>query len=601
MAKVLVVDDMAILRDPIAICLRQAGFDAACAADGAAALEAMRKSPPDLLLLDLAMPNVDGLRVLRAMRQEPRLAGLPVILLTAVSDSRVIVEARKLGVREYMLKSRFSLSELVARVRRCLAGGGGAGGGAAADASADAGTAPAGTGEPVKGRVATARAATGAVPADPNYKPPRLLTREESLDRAERAFDMKTMPGVVMEVIARAANPRSDSAELAALIGRDSMLAAKVLQAANSAAYASSRGMVATLPEAVRNIGCGTVRNVAASLGIFDVMPVGAGGGEGADAPFNPVRCWQHSLAVAVLCERLAGLSDLCPPNVAYLVGLCHDLGEILFRTAFADEFRQVVEARRRSGMRRDAVERVMLGVSHNEVVSIILRKLGLPDTIRRPIEAMASPSGRSADPAARVLSLANVYANGLGLCESTESRVGPVTRAECRAATGREDPPAPDGVGFAGEIVALTALLARLSAAQERELTKPLVGRTGARVWLARDGAFSPFDPVAVALGQVATELRVEGRVPTAAEAAEVDRVVVVGRTTSAAGVGLGDVQRLLACGVVGAERVLWLAGKEDLPVPASAPVRPREYPVSLGELGEFVNAAAPPAAAAA
>lgn len=587
MAKVLVVDDMAIFRDPIAICLRQAGFDAGCAPDGAAALAAMRKSPPDLLLLDLAMPNVDGLRVLRAMRQEPRLAGVPVILLTAVSDSRVIVEARKLGVREYMLKSRFSLSELVARVRRCLAGGGGAAGGAAADASAAAGKASLGAAEPVRGRVATA-----PVPADPNYKPPRLLTREESLDRAERAFDMKTMPGVVMEVIARAANPRSDSAELAALIGRDSMLAAKVLQAANSAAYASSRGMVATLPEAVRNIGCGTVRNVAASLGIFDVMPVGAGGGEGADAPFNPVRCWQHSLAVAVLCERLAGLSDLCPPNVAYLVGLCHDLGEILFRTAFADEFRQVVEARRRSGMRRDAVERVMLGVSHNEVVSIILRKLGLPDTIRRPIEAMASPSGRSADAAARVLSLANLYANGLGLCESTESRVGPVTRAECRAATGREDPPAPDGAGFAGEIVALTALLARLSAAQERELTKPLVGRTGARVWLARDAAFSPFDPVAVALGQVATELRIEERVPTAAEAAEVDRVVVVGRTTSAGGVGLGDVQRLLACGVVGAERVLWLAGMEDLPVPASVAVRPREYPVSLRKVEEFVAA---------
>jgi hypothetical protein len=336
---------------------------------------------------------------------------------------------------------------------------------------------------------------------------------------------------------------------------------------------------------------------VAASLGIFDVMP----GGQAAEGTFNPVRCWQHSLAVAVLCERLAGLSeDLCPPNVAYLVGLCHDLGEILFRTAFAEEFRQVVEAQRRSGMRRDAVERVMLGVSHNEVVSIILRKLGLPDTIRKPIEAMASPAGRASDPAARVLALANVYANGLGICESTQSRVAPVTRAECRAATGREDPPAPDGAGFAGEIVALTALLARLSAAQERELTKPLLGRSEARVWLVRDPAFSPFDPVAVTLGQAAAELRVEGRMPTAAEAAGVDRVVVVGRTTSAAGVGLTDVQKLLAGGV-GAERVLWLAGKEDLPVPASAMVRPREYPISLREVEEFLAASGDVGAAAA
>jgi HD-like signal output (HDOD) protein/ActR/RegA family two-component response regulator len=584
MSRVMVVDDMAIFREPIAECLRHAGFETECAGNGRDALVAMCKSPPDVLLLDLAMPQVDGLKVLRAMRGEPRLAGVPVILLTAVSDRPCVVEAARLGVRDYMLKSRFSVDELVTRIRRRLADAAGpaTGGGAA-------GAPPAGGGTP-----AAAAAAAAPVPAprpatvvDPDYKPPRLLTREESLERAERAFDMKTMPGVVMEVIARAASPRTDSADLAALIGRDSMLAAKVLQAANSAAYASSRGMVATLPEAVRNIGCGTVRNVAASLGIFEVMPPQT------DESFNPVRCWQHSLAVAVLCERLAGLSDLCPPNVAYLVGLCHDLGEILFRTAFAAEYRQVMEAQERSGMRRDAVERLMLGVSHNEVVNLILGKLGLPDSIRRPIEAMGSPSQRSTDPAARILTMANAYANGLSLCESKLARVSPVTRADCRAATGQDEPPVPDGAGFAGEIVALTALLARLSAAQERELTRPLLARSaGARVWLARDRAFSSYDPIAAALGQVAAEVRAENRLPTAAEAQDVDRVVVVGRTTSAAGVGLPEVQKLLSAGVT-AGRVMWLAGKEDLPVPDAMGVRPVVYPVSLRDLEAFVGGA--------
>jgi CheY-like chemotaxis protein len=91
-----------------------------------------------------------------------------------------------------------------------------------------------------------------------------------------------------------------------------------------------------------------------------------------------------------------------------------------LRQAGFAAEYRQVLEAQDRTGMRRDAVERLMLGVTHKELVGLILVKLGLPDSIRKPIEAMSSaPAQRSPDPAARILVMANAYANGLTLCES--------------------------------------------------------------------------------------------------------------------------------------------------------------------------------------
>jgi hypothetical protein len=77
------------------------------------------------------------------------------------------------------------------------------------------------------------------------------------------------------------------------------MLSARVLHVANSAAYASARPVVHTIPDAVRQVGMSTVRNVASSLGIFEAMPPSSADG------FNPIRCWQHSLAVAMLCERL--------------------------------------------------------------------------------------------------------------------------------------------------------------------------------------------------------------------------------------------------------------------------------------------------------
>jgi len=116
MSTVLVVDDMPIFRDPIAASLRLAGYDTLCAADGAAALALARVRRPDVVLLDVSMPVMDGFEFLRELRRDPRLADVPVILLTAASDRKSILEAGKLGVKDYLLKSRFSLSDLMSRV-----------------------------------------------------------------------------------------------------------------------------------------------------------------------------------------------------------------------------------------------------------------------------------------------------------------------------------------------------------------------------------------------------------------------------------------------------------------------------------------------------
>jgi DNA-binding response OmpR family regulator len=121
MKTVLVIDDMAIFRDPIAASLGLAGFKTVKAADGLTGLEAMREHRPDLVLLDLSMPNLDGLSVLRAIRRDPVSGQIPVIMLTALTDKKYVIDSAKLGARDYLLKSRFSLTELAERVRTALA------------------------------------------------------------------------------------------------------------------------------------------------------------------------------------------------------------------------------------------------------------------------------------------------------------------------------------------------------------------------------------------------------------------------------------------------------------------------------------------------
>jgi HD-like signal output (HDOD) protein len=416
----------------------------------------------------------------------------------------------------------------------------------------------------------------------------RLLSRDECIQRAEQAMQARTLSGVVAQVIALAASPRSDLSDLASLIARDPMLSARILQAANSASYASTRGMVSTISEAVRNIGCSAVRDIAASLGVFDAMPPCSPDG------FNPIRCWQHSFAVATLCQRMA---DDAESGAAYLTGLCHDLGEILFHTHFGAEYRQVLDAQAATGRGRDELERKMLGMSHGELVVTILRCLGLPDAIRGPIEAFhrAGIAGRGAgDKPTRLLRIAELYANGLLLASSPQSPLMPLTRPECRAATGEEEPARPDGVPLRNEIFALTAMLARLSSKDEAALMAPPYPQTATRVWLAREAAFSGFDPVAAALEALA-EVTVQPRLPDAAEAAQHGGMVVVSRHAGVAGLSAADIQRAAGLRPEGRLPVLWLTGSID-GTAAEMPggIRPVLCPVPITSLAGFVAALA-------
>ena len=576
MSLVMVVDDMAMIREPIAACLRATGLEVVCAADGVAALAASTARVPDLILLDLAMPGMDGIKVLESLRSATRTSATPVILLTASTDKDHVVKAARLGVRDYLLKSRFSLPELMQRVNKYVPAKG-----AAMPAPKKAAATASTVVKPAATKPAVAAISDPAVPRAAATVQP-LLDRDKCIERAEHAMQARTLSGVVAQVISLTASPRGDLSDLAALIARDPLLSARVLQAANSVSYASTRGVVSNVGEAVRNIGCATVRDIAAALGVFDAMPpCGADG-------FNPIRCWQHSFAVATLCHRMAPEGE---GGAAYLVGLCHDLGEILFHTHFAGEYRQVVDAQQATGKRRDELERQMLGMTHGELVQTILRKLGLPDAIRTPIEEYHAGglAGRGGSPLVRLLRLADLYANGVLLASSAQAPVGPINRADAKAATNEDHPAVPDAMALRGEIFALTAMLARLSAREEAELMTAAYPKRSVRLWLARDPAFSNFDPIAAALDSMA-ETCVADRLPRQAELAGLQGVVVVARGTGATGFTASEIKECITT-ESGSLPTLWLAGRMEGSAPPDAALTPLLWPVPIGRLAEFVQ----------
>lgn len=117
--KILVVDDEAVLRETIAYNLEQAGYQVITAADGVNALEAARRENPDLIILDLMLPEMDGLEVCRHLRREDNTARTPIMMLTAKSDEIDKVVGLEVGADDYVTKP-FGRHEFLARVRALL-------------------------------------------------------------------------------------------------------------------------------------------------------------------------------------------------------------------------------------------------------------------------------------------------------------------------------------------------------------------------------------------------------------------------------------------------------------------------------------------------
>jgi len=116
--KVLLVEDDRFLRRACEKSLRQQGFDVTTAADGAEGLDAVRRDMPDVVLLDLLMPKVSGIEVLRALKADQSTRDLPVIVLSNSSRAEDREEVAALGVVSYLVKSNLSLKELGDQIRK---------------------------------------------------------------------------------------------------------------------------------------------------------------------------------------------------------------------------------------------------------------------------------------------------------------------------------------------------------------------------------------------------------------------------------------------------------------------------------------------------
>src|SRR5216683_2467425 len=118
-SKILIVDDEPEAVELVEFNLKQAGFDVLTAADGAEALKKARSALPSLVVLDLMLPEVDGLEVCKMLRRDPATRAIPIIMVTAKAAEIDRILGLELGADDYLTKP-FSPRELVLRIRKIL-------------------------------------------------------------------------------------------------------------------------------------------------------------------------------------------------------------------------------------------------------------------------------------------------------------------------------------------------------------------------------------------------------------------------------------------------------------------------------------------------
>jgi DNA-binding response OmpR family regulator len=119
--RILVVDDEPSIVAPLEFLMRREGWEVEVAADGVAALEAVARATPDLVILDVMLPRMNGFEVCERLRADPRWRGVRILILSARGRDQEIQKGLGLGADAYVTKP-FSTRDLVARIRELLGG-----------------------------------------------------------------------------------------------------------------------------------------------------------------------------------------------------------------------------------------------------------------------------------------------------------------------------------------------------------------------------------------------------------------------------------------------------------------------------------------------
>ena len=118
--KILLIEDDQFLSKILLVKLKRAGFDVFLAIDGEEGIKKAKETKPDLILLDLILPKINGFAVLSEIKKTPVLKKVPVVILSNLGQESDVEKGLRMGAEDYLIKTNLSLSEIVEKVKKHL-------------------------------------------------------------------------------------------------------------------------------------------------------------------------------------------------------------------------------------------------------------------------------------------------------------------------------------------------------------------------------------------------------------------------------------------------------------------------------------------------
>ncbi|MCK5122598.1 MAG: response regulator [Candidatus Pacebacteria bacterium] len=118
--KILVIEDEATLQRALNEVLSKEGYEVVSALDGLKGLELVQRENPDLILLDIILPKMDGFEVLKKIKENGEISKIPIIILTNLSDVNDIQKALDLGATTYLVKADFHIEDVLKKIEKVL-------------------------------------------------------------------------------------------------------------------------------------------------------------------------------------------------------------------------------------------------------------------------------------------------------------------------------------------------------------------------------------------------------------------------------------------------------------------------------------------------
>lgn len=421
MRTLLVVDDQDVFRTPLVLALRARGFTVLEASDGPSALSQVERGAPDLALVDVTMPDMDGIAVVRALRSRAAGGSLPVILVTAQARREDIAVGTSLGVKDFLLKSSFSLNDLVDRIQSRIASA------VPAPPSPPASLA---LGTP---RPAPASRGSGLPPVQGSSLPPSVPGSRSEPEPSSAVSPLpvpgrsRALPTPVAEILAIATSTTASLDQVQSVVRRDAVLAERVI---TSASAVGNRGIavVETLEDALRVMGLEQLVRVVASLPVVSADDLAGRNGQ------ELSQIWTHGLATALVAERISPSNERTP---AFLSGLFHVLPALLGVQSLGDDWPEVAALARKEG--RSGIDAVAsaFGRTTGAYAEEVLAQMRLPESIASVVREWHRDAfrrgTRAAGEACRRLDAAASLASALGFSWDDLSSVRPIAGEEMR------------------------------------------------------------------------------------------------------------------------------------------------------------------------